>query len=242
MNEDSFNKECEKVCRRIFGVNKDIWIYGAGQGGRILFNHLANHDIAVAGFIDKRFKDIKRMFGLPVVSLSDVRSNESHVIVSLMDFNYEVLIMLKAKGFNEDNVSFISRYHYNEKNIRYKGASIGKYTRNYDSFMSFAPNLVEEIGAFCSINPTSRCYSNHPVNKVSTFLFRPNDDFDEYLMHEEEGADWRSIRIGNDVWLGANSIVLPNVTIGDGAIIAGGAVVTQYVEPYSIVGGCQPEG
>ena len=60
------------------------------------------------------------MFGLPVVSLNDVRSNESHVIVSLMDFNYEVLIMLKAKGFNEDNVSFISRYHYNDKNTDYE--------------------------------------------------------------------------------------------------------------------------
>lgn len=43
--------------------------------------------------------------------------------------------------------------------------------------------------------------------------------------------------IGNDVWIGANAIILQGVTIGDGAIIAAGAVVTKDVPPYAIVGG-----
>lgn len=43
--------------------------------------------------------------------------------------------------------------------------------------------------------------------------------------------------IGQDVWIGANSIVLAGVTIGDGAIIAAGSVVTKDVPPFSIVGG-----
>lgn len=45
------------------------------------------------------------------------------------------------------------------------------------------------------------------------------------------------IRIGADCWLGAHAIVLPFVTIGDGAVVAAGAVVTKDVEPYSIVAG-----
>lgn len=45
------------------------------------------------------------------------------------------------------------------------------------------------------------------------------------------------IRIGNDVWLGANVTVCPGVTIGDGAIVAAGAVVTHDVEPFTVVGG-----
>lgn len=45
------------------------------------------------------------------------------------------------------------------------------------------------------------------------------------------------VRIGNDVWLGAHSVILPGVTIGDGAIIAAGAVVNQAVEANTIVGG-----
>ena len=45
------------------------------------------------------------------------------------------------------------------------------------------------------------------------------------------------IRIGNDVWLGANVTILPGVTVGDGAIIAAGAVVYEDIEPYTIVAG-----
>lgn len=43
--------------------------------------------------------------------------------------------------------------------------------------------------------------------------------------------------IGNDVWIGHGVIVLPGVKIGDGAVLAAGAVVTKDVPPYTIVGG-----
>ena len=45
------------------------------------------------------------------------------------------------------------------------------------------------------------------------------------------------IRIGNDVWIGAHAVILSGVTIGDGAVVAAGAVVHQDVMPYAIVGG-----
>lgn len=44
--------------------------------------------------------------------------------------------------------------------------------------------------------------------------------------------------VGNDVWIGANAIILPNVTeIGDGAIVGAGSIVTKNVPEYAIVGG-----
>lgn len=43
--------------------------------------------------------------------------------------------------------------------------------------------------------------------------------------------------IGSDVWIGARAIILCGVSIGDGAIVAAGSVVTKNVEPYTIVGG-----
>ena len=43
--------------------------------------------------------------------------------------------------------------------------------------------------------------------------------------------------IGNDVWIGHKSIIMPGVKIGDGSIIATNSTVTKNVEPYSIVGG-----
>lgn len=45
------------------------------------------------------------------------------------------------------------------------------------------------------------------------------------------------VRIGNDVWVGANAIILKDVEIGDGAVVAAGSVVTRDVPPNAIVGG-----
>lgn len=45
------------------------------------------------------------------------------------------------------------------------------------------------------------------------------------------------INVGDFVWIGPNVIILPNISIGEGAVIAAGAVVTKDVEPYSLVGG-----
>jgi len=44
--------------------------------------------------------------------------------------------------------------------------------------------------------------------------------------------------IGDDVWLGANAVVVAGVTIGRGAVVAAGSVVTKDVDAYAIVGGC----
>jgi virginiamycin A acetyltransferase len=43
--------------------------------------------------------------------------------------------------------------------------------------------------------------------------------------------------IGNDVWIGTDTVIMPGINIGDGAIIAAKSVVTKDVEPYTIVGG-----
>jgi len=45
------------------------------------------------------------------------------------------------------------------------------------------------------------------------------------------------IRIENDAWIGAGAIILPNVTIGEGAVVGAGAVVTKDVPPYTVVAG-----
>jgi len=52
-----------------------------------------------------------------------------------------------------------------------------------------------------------------------------------------QGIKPGAVKIGNDVWIGANATILSGLTIGDGAVIAAGAVVTRDVSPYSVVGG-----
>ena len=47
----------------------------------------------------------------------------------------------------------------------------------------------------------------------------------------------KPIVIGKDVWIGSHCVILPGVTIGEGAIVAAGSIVTKDVQPFTIVGG-----
>ena len=68
-------------------------------------------------------------------------------------------------------------------------------------------------------------------------LFSSNHGFSRgRVMCDQEFVE-RDIVIGNDVWIGANSVVLAGVTIGDGALIAAGSVVTKDIPPYAIAAG-----
>lgn len=61
------------------------------------------------------------------------------------------------------------------------------------------------------------------------------------LHHDYDDVNFKvvgaPVNIGNYVWLGSRCVILPGVTIGEGAVIAAGAVVTKDVEPYAIFGG-----
>ncbi|MBC8206019.1 MAG: acyltransferase [Kiritimatiellales bacterium] len=50
-------------------------------------------------------------------------------------------------------------------------------------------------------------------------------------------TNFKSVTIGDYVWLGPRCIILPGVTVGEGAVVAAGAVVTKDVEPYAVVAG-----
>ena len=56
-------------------------------------------------------------------------------------------------------------------------------------------------------------------------------------MMEQGFEEERPVYIGNDVWIGDRALILPGVHVGDGSIIAAGAVVTKDVPPHSIVAG-----
>lgn len=53
------------------------------------------------------------------------------------------------------------------------------------------------------------------------------------------GVEWAEpVTIGNDVWIGGNTVILPGVTIGDGAVVGAGSVVSRDVPEASLVVGC----
>ena len=61
------------------------------------------------------------------------------------------------------------------------------------------------------------------------------DDTDQRI--DEQGVSTKAVTIGDDVWIGANAVILPGVTIGRHAVVAAGAVVTKDVPDNCVVGG-----
>lgn len=97
-----------------------------------------------------------------------------------------------------------------------------------------------EIGAFCSLSwNVSVGGANHDFTRLTTHAFL-YDRKDFGLMPDNAVGYNRFTEpciIGNDVWVAANACICRGVTVGTGAVIAAGAVVTGDVAPYTIVAG-----
>ncbi len=116
----------------------------------------------------------------------------------------------------------------------YGQLKMGRY-----SYISGPDTLVfdAEIGNFCSI-ARSVCIGmpDHDISFVSTHPCFYSG-FYGLLNKTIPLKQKASPRIGHDVWIGANAIICRGVTIGNGAVVASGAIVTKDVAPYSVVGG-----
>jgi virginiamycin A acetyltransferase len=96
------------------------------------------------------------------------------------------------------------------------------------------------IGKFCAIASDVKFImngANHLLDAVSSYPFSIFGNGWEEAMGGKIFPFKGDTVVGNDVWLGFNSVIMPGVHIGDGAVIASCSVVTKDVEPYSIVGG-----
>ena len=98
------------------------------------------------------------------------------------------------------------------------------------------------VGKFANIASFTRIgATDHPLHTASChhFLYRSGDYWDDTERDEAFFAHRKSRRatIGHDTWIGNNAMIKPEVTVGDGAVVAAGAVVTRDVAPYSIVAG-----
>lgn len=106
----------------------------------------------------------------------------------------------------------------------YGSISIGERTwvGPYNNFRSASGTSIvigsdTLISQFCSI-----IAANHSMSRAAKMIEAP------------AAAEPRNVSIGNDVWLGAGVIVLPGITIADGAVIGAGSVVTRNVGAYEI--------
>jgi acetyltransferase-like isoleucine patch superfamily enzyme len=98
------------------------------------------------------------------------------------------------------------------------------------------------IGKFSGIGPFSFVgLAEHPssvfVSPHPLFYSTLGQSSGLVIVEKDLFQEYETTYIGNDVWIGNASSIKQGVTIGDGAIVAAGSVVTKNVEPYSIVGG-----
>lgn len=97
------------------------------------------------------------------------------------------------------------------------------------------------IGSFCSIGTGASFVmagnQGHRLDWISTFPFHYVPDEPAFAGAADGFRPAGDTVIGDDVWIGAEAMVMPGIRIGHGAVIGARAVVTRDVEPYAIVAG-----
>ena len=115
--------------------------------------------------------------------------------------------------------------------------SIGDWTYGPLTVKDWNQSSTLVVGKYCSIAEGVKVLlgGEHHLDWVSTFPFV------EVLQPPPKGPPSGKtkgdVRIGHDVWIGMEAMILSGVTIGSGAVIAARSVVTKSVQPYSIVAG-----
>ena len=146
-------------------------------------------------------------------------------------------------------LSFIKKLIKNKKRKKLisKIGKMGEHVYLAPSVLISAPELLE-IGDNCHFQDECKLFANGGGIKIGQGtifsheiqVFARNHCYDardlEFLPYDSRFVSEKVV-IGEYVWVGARAIILPGVTIGDGAVIGAGAVVTKDVPPCAIVGG-----
>lgn len=112
--------------------------------------------------------------------------------------------------------------------------TVGDYSYGKIDVFSYQEGGRITIGRYSSIGTITIILGGNHSMGITTYPMKVRF---QGLSVEEENRPIRPVKIGNDVWIGMNAMITDGVEIGHGAIIAGDAVVTKNVPPYSVVGG-----
>lgn len=132
--------------------------------------------------------------------------------------------MKRIRKFIDDGVLSVGEHTYGVNNLEiheYKGSEA---------------KVI--IGKYCSIGPNVTIITGgiHPIDRISTYPFRIRWKLPGRFKDGFPSTNG-NIEIGNDVWIASSVIILSGISIGHGAVVAAGSVVTKDVSPYAIVGG-----
>jgi acetyltransferase-like isoleucine patch superfamily enzyme len=151
-----------------------------------------------------------------------------------------MILTIYAKIIRRLRGSDITKSFVHKTSVVNSGSKLFSTSFNRYSYCGYDCKFINsDIGAFCSIaSGVIIGGAHHPVEYVSTspvFLSHKDSVRRKFSKHEYNPV--RRTKIGSDVWIGERALVKSGVSIGHGAVIGMGAVVTKDVPPYAIVGG-----
>lgn len=134
---------------------------------------------------------------------------------------------------------------------------LGAHTHIRGELLTFAHGGKISLGTYCYVGEHSHIWSAEHIEIGDRVLISHNVSIFDSLTHPVSAKkrhqqfceiissghpksidlEVAPVKIGNDVWIGCMSVVLKGVTIGEGAIVGAGSVVTKDVPPYTIVAG-----
>jgi acetyltransferase-like isoleucine patch superfamily enzyme len=148
----------------------------------------------------------------------------------------------RVRGFKASLLTYCSdSCEFGEYSRVYRGCILVDVSLGRFSYMNQGGRSREcAIGAFCSVGQEVRLgglglHPRHLSTHPSFFSSAPPPGVSFHIVPGFES--YSPVRIGHDVWIGDRAVVLDGVTVGTGAIIAAGAIVTREVKPYEIVAG-----
>lgn len=117
--------------------------------------------------------------------------------------------------------------------------NVGSFRTYSGTYISVADNAELSLGSgFLNNNAKISCFEKITIGKdvkiSEEVIIR---DSDNHSILKDGYQKTKPIHIGNHVWIGLRATILKGVTIGDGAVVAAGSVVTKDVPPHSLVGG-----
>ncbi|MDV7140200.1 DapH/DapD/GlmU-related protein [Maribacter sp. TH_r10] len=179
---------------------------------------------------------IARVFWLPlglVKGLLELANEKARDIQNKRRFPQAIID--KGSSFTEDVTIGQNAHVCNDCTIN--NSHIGAYSYiNYGTLLQHTT-----IGNYCSIAHNVKMgLGSHPLHLPSTspiFYKKQNALGIQVINEDVEFQEYTPIQIGHDVWVGANAIIMDGVHIGNGAVVAAGAVVSKDVSAYAIVGG-----
>ena len=146
--------------------------------------------------------------------------------------NYERLCFLKNVIQNPNIIVGDYTYYDDFENVE-------NFEKNIKYHFDFIGDKLI-IGKFCMIASNVTFIMNGANHLTDSITSYPFAIFGHDWSNAMEGKSYPTkgdTIVGNDVWIGYNSTIMPGIRIGDGAIIATNSTITKDVEPYTIVGG-----